>query len=408
MKEQIVHEMGKRKLLITLLFSCIALISFSYKSHAQGWTLTFQLAQSGPCGGGQLPILPTFPNLGMPTLSQCESLRQMILSVRESYSVYDGGNYIGECSVFYTCTPCTGSDIVAPGQVSPGDISFDGQFQGKPFFTTHESSAFEDWARDYKLQLESYGITSILGNNLTIQKIPLTGDINFDKFYNSQTAAFNPASPINNSPARDASVVNSKENRGVVQLLTTPEEQAQRDKWMEKQGLENLKKIPKNGISDLDASNFEHEPGEFWGAFVNDPEIVKMEQHALFIGIGMVIAPIAGAGALAAGATVLEAEAVGTAATFLVPIAEEGTKAFQACIDGKCPTSAKILENMGIASIPNALGTVGEAFSGLVGKIPVTGISKIDAIEIAKETFKSVFGTLDQTRDAGETFNIKY
>ncbi|MDO9340505.1 MAG: hypothetical protein Q7T72_08270 [Bacteroidales bacterium] len=200
MKERITHITVKRKLFIALLFSFIAFFCFSFKTNAQGWTFTFQMYANGNCGGVQLPTI-TVPNLGIPTKSQCESLRQQVLAIKVT-----GGN----CSMGYTCTPCTGSDIasngsdIANGQVKPGEVSFD---PGKPFFTTHQSSAFEDWARDYRQQLESYGITSILGKNITPNQIPLTGNMNFDKFYYSQSATFNPTTPINNLSNQDASVV---------------------------------------------------------------------------------------------------------------------------------------------------------------------------------------------------------
>ena len=247
MKARIAQGLMKSELFIALLIFFFSIIGFNLKTNAQGWTFTFQLAQSGPCTSGvPLPVLPTFPNLGFSTQGQCESLRQTILSIKESMPMYDSHyNYIGDCSIFYTCTPCTGSDIVVSGQTSPGNVSFDGQFEGKPFFTTHENSAFEDWSKEYRQQLESYGITSILGNKLIAPNIPLTGDLEFDAFYNNQTANFNPkTSPVNVPSNMDANVVDLSGKQGVVQLLTTKEEQAKRDSWYEDhindQGYNNL------------------------------------------------------------------------------------------------------------------------------------------------------------------------
>jgi len=182
MKARLARVLKKQRLFVTLLLSFISFVSFSIETKAQGWTFTFQMAQSGPCPAGvPLPVLPTFPNFGFPTQNQCESLRQTILSIRESFPVTnDRGNYIGDCALFYTCTPCTGSDIVVASQASPGDVSFNGQYTGEPLYSSHESSAFEDWSLDYKQQLASYGITSILGNTLTPPQIPLTGDQEFD------------------------------------------------------------------------------------------------------------------------------------------------------------------------------------------------------------------------------------
>jgi len=249
MEARITHRTVKLDLFISLFLSFIAIIGFNSTSNAQGWTFTFQLAQSGPCPpGAPLPILPTFPNFGIPTQGQCEALRQTILSINSSFPVTDNkGNYIGDCSIFYTCTPCTGSDISTPGQVNPGEVSFNGQYEGEAFFTAHESSAFEDWSKDYRQQLASYGITSILDQPLNAFRIPLTGDPDFDAFYNNQTSNFNPTtSPVKNSQNLDASVVDLSGKAGVVQLLTTSEEQAKRDKWYEEKGFDNLSPISEN------------------------------------------------------------------------------------------------------------------------------------------------------------------
>ncbi|MFH1320097.1 MAG: hypothetical protein ABII90_05515 [Bacteroidota bacterium] len=266
MKERMATETMKQKIFITLLFSCIAFICFSYKTNAQGWSFSFQLAQSGPCGGVIPYTIPTLPNFGIPTKSQCESLRQQILAIKQSYPVYDGNNYIGDCSLYYTCTPCTGSDIITPGQVNPGDVSFNGQFEGKPFFTPHESAAFQDWATDYKQLLASYGITSILGKNITPHQTsstkpkapepkPSSGNKDVDEAYKNKYKEF-VSSGGNTS-------VDLSGKKGVVQLLTTAEEQAKRDKWMNDQGFENLKKIPENGLPELDPIG-DLEPAPFW------------------------------------------------------------------------------------------------------------------------------------------------
>lgn len=244
MKTRPVQSPIKRKLFITLLFSFISILGFNFQTSAQGWTFTFRVESSGPCAGVPPLPVPSFPNLGIPTKSQCEALRQTLLAIRSSYPVTDSkGKYIGDCAMFVTCTPCTGSDIVIANQVAPGDVSFNGQYTGQPLFTSHESSAFEDWSKDYRQQLESYGITSILGNTLTAPQIPLTGDIDFDSFYTSQTSNFNPTTPAFLPPNSDASVVDLGAKTGVVGMLTTTEQQAKRDKWYEEKGFNNLTPI---------------------------------------------------------------------------------------------------------------------------------------------------------------------
>jgi hypothetical protein len=220
MKERTAHIKVKQRLFITLIFIFIAFICFSNKTNAQGWSFTFQLYVAGNCGGYQPPAM-NLPHLGLPTKSDCESLRAQVLAIK-----YSGNG----CTVGYTCTPCTGSDIVTPGQGTttgvgsafgvgnPGDVSFDGQFTGKPLFTTHQSSAFEDWAREYRQQLASYGITSILGNTLkspVIPNIPLTGNLGIDTTYAKLSADF--------SPAIDPGVVDLRGKQGVVDLNNSAE-----------------------------------------------------------------------------------------------------------------------------------------------------------------------------------------
>lgn len=165
--------------------------------------------------------------------------------------MYDNkGKYIGDCAVFYTCTPCSGSDVIVPGQVSPGQVTLDGQFVGEPFYSPHESSAFEDWATNYKQQLESFGISSLVDKAINGYQVPLTGNKEFDTFYSSQTAGFNPSTEPVKPANDDAKVVHlNSETSGTVQLLTTEAEQAKRDKWYKDKGFEDLVPVSaENGI----------------------------------------------------------------------------------------------------------------------------------------------------------------
>jgi hypothetical protein len=244
MKARLARVLVKKKNFIPLLFSFFAIISISSETIAQGWTFTFQVDQSGPCTGVPPLPVPNLPNFGIPTKNECESLRQTLLAIRSSYPVTDSkGNYIGECTMYVSCTPCTGSDIVVASQASSGEVSFNGQYTGEPLYSSHESSAFEDWSLDYRQQLASYGITSILGNTLTPPGIPLTGDRDFDAFYTSQSASFNPTTPAHISKGIDASVVDLTGKTGMVGLLTTAEEQAKRDNWYEEKGFNTLSPI---------------------------------------------------------------------------------------------------------------------------------------------------------------------
>lgn len=121
---------------------------------------------------------------------------------------YNGQSYHCTCNCAIippaVCNPVSSSSGSSegsiPGQTAPGDVSLD---QGKPFFTTHQSSAFTDWAEDYKQELESYGITSLLGKNITPNQVPVTSDTSFNRFYKDQSTNFHPAVPNQNKESSD-------------------------------------------------------------------------------------------------------------------------------------------------------------------------------------------------------------
>ena len=254
MKKPITHSLVNRNLFLVLI-----LIMFSSTAKSQ-WTFTFQLTQSGPCPAGvPIPVIPTLPNLGLPNQALCESLRQQILAIRSSVPITDSrGNYIGDCTLYYTCTACTGSDLAFPGQGNgqgvAGEVSINGLMEGKSIFTSHQSTAFEDWATEYKQLLASYGITSVMDKKFNIPKTPLTEDKYFNAQYTTLSANFNPkVASAEDASLQDASVVDLTHTSGTVQLLTTEKEQAARDKWYEDhvkdQGYTDLGAIPEEGIT---------------------------------------------------------------------------------------------------------------------------------------------------------------
>ena len=159
MKERVVKWPEKRRL-FTIMFLVIFMITFGIhrSTHAQGWSFSAQLIITGNCAGFNYP-LPMIS--GLPTKSQCESVRQMVLAIEAN---------TGDCEGHFTCTPCTGSDLATSGDLNPGGISNNGQVDGKPIFTPHQSQAAEDFWEDYKQQLQSYGVTSIYGDQLYRKK----------------------------------------------------------------------------------------------------------------------------------------------------------------------------------------------------------------------------------------------
>ena len=186
-----------KRITLTKVFPLVLFLLFlglSYNSTAQGWTFQLRVGTSGPCATVTIiPELTSLPNLGLPTQSYCESLRAQILAIKACVPVTDNhGNFIGNCCAFWICSACTGSDIGGGGQITPGSVSLDGESQGRAFFVSHESAAFQEWAKDYKALLASYGIESILGKTFEKLQIPMTGNKDFDKLYDKSAGEFNP------------------------------------------------------------------------------------------------------------------------------------------------------------------------------------------------------------------------
>jgi hypothetical protein len=396
MKVEKTHRVMRGKFLV-LLF-CALCPGFAFQAHAQGWSFQIQFVQSGPCGMTIPLTIPALPNMGIPTQTQCESLRTTVLNVKESVPVTDDqGHYIGTCTLGFTCTPCSGSDIITAGQVNPGDVSFDGSSTGRPYFTPHQSSAFEDWARDYKQMLQSYGITSILGNTLTPHLIPQTGNKKMDHDYDSAAMNFNPVdTAIYVGGSRVANGPDDFLNKKVI-LFRTPEEnrtEAENDWLRNHPGLGPFAPVQGDGIPYL-------EEGPFWSNFWTDPQLLKMEQHALFVGISTAAA-LSGIGEVAAAGV-----GVADVITWSVPIVEESVKALQDCYSGNCPSTTTIILNMAVGQASNFVSFLGETGSQAMGAAAQSGISTLHVDEVAKTEFKFIFGTLDSSRDTYETLTKK-
>lgn len=222
-------------LIFTVLFSNV---------KGQGWTFNFQLAYSGNCTGATNITLPQLPQNAFQTQAQCESVRQQILAISAS-----GGG----CTVYYKCTPCTGSDIVNPGQSNPGEVSFDSKYEGKPFFVPHQSKAFEEWATNYKQQLESYGIKSILGQSITPNtNLPQSENIKVNKLYGEGAGNFNPKGVVKSNSSTQPKTENGKDEYGIIDpnSLTSAAMIKKRDEWYEKNGFNNVKEITNNQITE--------------------------------------------------------------------------------------------------------------------------------------------------------------
>jgi hypothetical protein len=399
MKTRITLNPECKKLFI-LLFPFLLITGSCFTTQAQGWSFTPSIVQTD-CGNSSYTstanaMLATFStNVKLPTQPQCEAIRQMLNGFSTGGDWYSSGNppVLHHCSLTITCTACTGSDMNTPGQVNPGDVSFNGQTDGKPLFTPHQSEAFEDWARDYKALLESYGITSILGNRLTPHPVPRTGDKDVDRLYDSLAAKFNPPVPPRNPPNQNPNVVDLSDKKGVVKLLTTEEEQKQRDKFyqehLQEQGINDLAPIsPTNGITG-------QPEGSTWD--------LQKTQHLLFVGAGIAATAAILLAAAPEVATVGVVAALGeevgaaTVISWSLPVIEESVKAIENCVSGNCPTTGQILVNMGVGEISNVVGTTGEIAGGIASAATQRAIGTISTqgVNIVKYTWNVSFGATD-------------
>lgn len=259
---------------------------------AQGWIFTFTVTSSGPCGSS-LPYIPSFTVPYMPNQSFCESLRQQILAISASSPVYnEHGQYIGDCSVFYTCTPCTGSDMALPGDNSlePGLVSIDGLAQGSAFFSPHVSKAIESWIDDYFQKMKSIGMDSY-SQPSSSPDIPSTGDADFDRYYADQSIRFEKPEQggvvdltdrpgVVDLPQQKGNepIVKADEPKAIVPLMGSAPMTAEE---RERLNAYNLKSVPDNR---LDESNFRLEESPFW----TTPEMIELGTDALKFTAGFV------------------------------------------------------------------------------------------------------------------------
>lgn len=283
-------KLKRTRILIILV---IALTCFGTRTNAQGWTFSFNLTTSGPCGAN-IPPIPTFTIPYLPDQGSCESLRQQILAIRVSQPILnDKGQYIGDCAVFYTVTPCSGSDIVMPvDNFAPGSISIDGLTQGNAFFSPHQSKAIENWIDDYTQKMESMGMNVDRPVTTPFQNIPSTGDPEFDKFYADQTIRFEkPEQGGVVDLTGKAGVVDLPGKAGETEVIKPADVPVNTVPVMgsapltveetERLNALNLKSIPDNR---LDESNFRLEESPFW----TTPEMISLGTDALKFTAGFV------------------------------------------------------------------------------------------------------------------------
>jgi hypothetical protein len=181
-----------RRISVPILLIAFIQLAFVTTLNAQGWTFTIQLSVSGPCGGYTPYIPPYTVPMGIPTLSECNSMRQDVLNISASVPMYDEhGNYIGECRAFFICSECMGSDIGgSTSSFAAGNVSVNGLTQGTAFFAPHESSELERWLEDYLQRMNLLAKNGTAPTTMSLKDIPLTKDNEFNKYYIDQTLRF--------------------------------------------------------------------------------------------------------------------------------------------------------------------------------------------------------------------------
>lgn len=181
------HQLSIQTRLIGIIIICFVFNGIN-TVNAQGWTFVPTLHSSCPytsTAASQVnAILNGFSSFGIPTKSQCETLRQYILSVKVNMQLDEGGT----CSLYYTCTECAGSDMAISSDItSIGSVSLNALTQGNAFFSSHPSFGFEDWYNNNVLKLKSMGIdfnTYFSGNGM------FTDNMDFNKSYADQVSKF--------------------------------------------------------------------------------------------------------------------------------------------------------------------------------------------------------------------------
>jgi hypothetical protein len=158
--------MKNYKKLIRLLLAVIIGISSSTALHAQwGFTATYTI--SGKlCGNTS----GTSPVNGIPSKSECESMRSMLMNYQFSM---DG------CKFTIRCTACTGSDIAGAQQSStvPGKVTINGTETGQTIFSPNPGQSVTEWGNEFRQKIQSFGIGNT-GNNVL-----LSGDKVVDEMY---------------------------------------------------------------------------------------------------------------------------------------------------------------------------------------------------------------------------------
>jgi len=174
------------------IFILTGFVFFSQTIYAQ-WGFTVSQGQRGNCVGcGNIQInvidFGTIPINGFPTRQTCESVRQSLIGISQTF---DCG-----CTLFVICTECAGMDITTPGQgnstnSATGSINFNGTGQGQAFANTNNPMQnINNWMDEWQLRYQklydwknSQGYHDLYDWDKNPYVLPFTANKDFDKNY---------------------------------------------------------------------------------------------------------------------------------------------------------------------------------------------------------------------------------
>ena len=164
---------------VKILFVSGILLFSSNVSYSQ-WSFVPQIQTSGcqgvaPYVAQSNQLIAAYQVAGFPTRETCEQTRAQILAIR---SAVEG------CSIYFTCTPYTGSDLIGNNPYSSGleasplnNIA--GVGLGGPNFTPSSFESVNMWIQDWQHKNGS------LNNAVDITNL-VTGDAPFDNAYTKE------------------------------------------------------------------------------------------------------------------------------------------------------------------------------------------------------------------------------
>ena len=146
------------------------------------WGFTLSQGQRGNCvgcGNIQITVIDfgTIPINGFPTRQACESARQSVSGISQSF-------YCG-CTLYIQCSECRGTDIGMSGNNSnSGGINFDGIGHGEAYYLTNNlMQNLSNWIDEEQLRMYLQKFDELFNGNFIIAK---TGNKNFDVSYASE------------------------------------------------------------------------------------------------------------------------------------------------------------------------------------------------------------------------------